>query len=347
MTTPVADPGHLLPLEEWRQVKREARAIAAAQKLKTARGRDNRLRGLAVLPRAASPAFPSITGFVQAKYDGGARPGAPTFGVWHDAETPLAAGYALAIANYFTRCTNQTSAHFMLGPEAGYQLLDTSRVGWHCGNGNPRSIGVENCGYVSFAPDQWLSPAAGLPQLQRGADLIREIAAVHGIQPRWMTDPAEILACHRGDHVGGWITHNQASQIIGGSSHTDPMPTYPLQQLMALATGTVQEDPIMAAFNSTDDALIKAAGGSVIEAIAQHTRLIERDEDKTYGLAAIRNAIDAVGKQVAAADANDAPNLLVAAILKALPAPSTGGLTEADVETAIRKVLGGLDNTAA
>lgn len=230
MSGPVTDPGHLLPADEWSRVVAEAEAIA--------RGEHPKLARAGVLPTLSRSSFPSITGFVQAKYDGGARPGAPTFGVWHDAETPLTDGYALAIANYFTRCTNQTSAHFMLGPEAGYQLLDTARVGWHCGNGNPRSIGVENCGYVAFTPAQWLT-ADGQAQMQRGATLIREIHAAHGIEPRWMTDPAEILACHHGQKVGGWITHDQASKIIGGSTHTDPMPTYPLQQLMALAN---QED---------------------------------------------------------------------------------------------------------
>ena len=110
------------------------------------------------------------------------------------------------------------------------------------------------------------------------------------------------------------------------------------------ALASTQEDDIMAAFTANDEALIAKYGG-VIEAIAQQSRLVERDADKTYGLAAIRNAIDAVGKQVAAADANDAPDVLVAAILKALPAPASGGLTKDDVESAIRSVFGGLDNS--
>src|SRR5690242_2801704 len=98
MSEPRTDPGHLLPADEWARVVSDAEAIAS--------GEHHKLMRAGLLPRATRSAFPSITGFVQAKYDGGPRPGAPTFGVWHDAETPLEPGYALAIANYFTRCTN-------------------------------------------------------------------------------------------------------------------------------------------------------------------------------------------------------------------------------------------------
>jgi hypothetical protein len=91
---------------------------------------------------------------VQCFYDGGDRPGPPTFAVLHDAETPLAVGFAKSIAGMFSRPVKDprrtTSAHFMVDPVETIQLLDTGRVAWHCGNGNPRSIGVERAGYASF-----------------------------------------------------------------------------------------------------------------------------------------------------------------------------------------------------
>lgn len=337
VSAPATDPGHLLPAEEWARVVAEAEAIG--------RGEQHRLMRLA--PRAGRSAFPSITGFIPCKYDGGARPGGrPTFGVWHDAETPLARGYALAIANYFTRCTNFTSAHFMLGPEAGYQLLDTSRVAWHCGNGNPRSIGVENCGYVAFTPAQWLT-ADGDAQMARGATLLREIRDEHGIELRWMTDPAEILACHHGEAVGGWITHHQASLIIGGSTHTDTDPNYPKQRLMELAN---QEDDMPL---SPDD--LKA----VAKAVWSDYPIGKRGgygpanaatwlQDARIGVGgnggALAKLIQAAPDVDEAALAQALAPLVVPAIVQAVGAEH--GLTadeiEAASETAVRKVLGSL-----
>lgn len=188
-----------------------------------------------------SRAFPSVGSFVPAKYDGGTRAGAPTFGVLHDAETPLQAGYAASIASYFQRCTNSTSAHFMVDPVATVQMLDTARVAWHCGNGNPRSIGIEQAGYASFTTAQWTT-AAGLAQLRRVAQLLVDIRNVHHIGLYWMTDQ-QLRDAHAGRIIGGWATHAQCSAVLGGSVHSDPQPHYPTAQLMATANQIASPPP--------------------------------------------------------------------------------------------------------
>lgn len=233
---PTEDPGHLLPQDEWDRVCAEAEAVADHQPAAPEPPPPGHLAKAPPPPRTGRPSFPSTTGFVQCRFDGGARPGPATFGVLHDAETPLKPGYATGIAGYFSRNTNSTSAHFMVDPVASIQMLDTGRIAWHCGNGNPRSIGIEQAGYAAFGPPDWTTPA-GQQQMARVAALLRDIHAVHGIGLFWMSDQ-QILDAHAGRIVGGWTTHKEVARVLGGSVHTDPMPNYPLDQLMRLAAGT-------------------------------------------------------------------------------------------------------------
>ena len=247
-------------------------------------------------------------------------------------------------ALYFASGNAGGSAHYVCGVDGEEHCVPENTVAYHAPP-NGGSIGIEITAeggqYANnYTRDQWLSPLVW-PAVQRAATRTRDLCARYGI-PVVKLSPADLLAGKRG--ISG---HVDVSQAWRQSTHSDPGPNFPWDRFMAEITSPAPtEDPIMAAFTAQDDALIAKYGG-VIEAIAQTSRLVERDADKTYGLAAIRNAIDAVGKQVATADANDAPEILTGAILKALPAPASGGLTEADVETAIRKVLGGLDNTPA
>jgi hypothetical protein len=145
----------------------------------------------------------------------------------------------------------------MVDPAQTIQMLDTGRVAWHCGNGNPRSIGVEQAGYAAFTPGQWSTPD-GLTQMNRLAALAREFHAVHGIGMYLMTDQ-QLRDAHAGKGVGGWATHDQCHRVLGGTTHTDPMPHYPLDQLFALANG--QQPPPPPPLQEDDDMPIELPAG--------------------------------------------------------------------------------------
>lgn len=220
------DPGHLLTVTEWEQVVQEA---------------EDATRQAALLRRltASQSAFPSINGTISARWGGGAQ--TPTYGVLHDAETPLANGYALSIARMFSTTGTEKSAHFMIGPDAGYQLRDTGLLAWHCGNGNRRSIGVEQAGYAAFSRAQWLTEL-GMAQINRLAALMRDIKRVHGIGLYFMSD-SQLRQAYAGQIVGGWATHDQCRRVLGGTTHTDPMPNYPFDVLTQVAGGTPTPPP--------------------------------------------------------------------------------------------------------
>lgn len=229
------DPGHLLPPEDWRRVveeaEREARRIEREQPPGYGQG--------AAAGRFGTGALP-VDGAVSAPSNGGRRPGAPTFAVLHSAETPLRAGYAAAIARYFAGGPG-TSCHYMVDPAETWGVLDDGLIAWHCGNGNPRSIGVEQAGYAAYSRAQWLA-VDGRRQLTRVAALMRAIRDRHGIEPRFVSDD-ELRACHAGRIVGGWATHDQCRRVLGGTVHTDPMPNYPLDELVRLATDEGDDMP--------------------------------------------------------------------------------------------------------
>lgn len=230
------DPGHLLPEEDWQRVVEEAEREAQ----RIAEGRPPEAPPRATARRYGTGLAIPVDGAVVAPNNGGRRSGPLTFGVLHDAETPLRAGFAASIARYFATSA-PTSCHYMVDPAETWGVLPDDRIAWHCGNGNPRSLAVEQAGYASFTRAQWLTDD-GHAQLARVAGIVRGARDRYGIAARWMSD-AELLAAHRGQIVGGWATHDQCRRVLGGTVHTDPMPNYPFAELMQLANDEGDDMP--------------------------------------------------------------------------------------------------------
>jgi hypothetical protein len=231
-----SDPGHLLPEEDWREVVRQAE-----------RERERIERGDP--PREAPDRQPSgrygtgallVNGSVVARSNGGRRPrGWPTFGVLHSAETPLRAGYAAAIARYF-RDSAATSCHYMTDPAETWGVLPDELIAWHCGNGNLNSLALEQAGYASFTRAQWTG-SDGMAQLHRNAAVMRATKVRYGIGTYWMSDQ-QLRDAHAARIVGGWVTHDQCRRVLGGTTHTDPMPNFPFDLQMQLANNTEDDD---------------------------------------------------------------------------------------------------------
>lgn len=232
MTASTGDPGHLLPEAEWLAVV--AAAELEAERIAAGHPAPERpqVRGM------ATGALP-LSGQVTARSAGGQRKGGdPTFGVLHSAETPLAAGYAAAIARYF-RDKAPTSCHYMTDPAETWGVLDDSRVAWHCGTGNTNSVALEQAGRASMTRAQWLVPE-GISQMHRNGAVIRACRAEYGIGAYWMTDQ-QLRDAHARRIVGGWATHDQCRRVLGGTTHTDPGGGFPLDVQMQIANGEDNE----------------------------------------------------------------------------------------------------------
>lgn len=296
------DAGHLLPADDWAAVVAGADARAAEL------GRLAMFEGDRLL-------FAIVDRTIAARSHGGAMSGGPRLGVLHSAETPLRAGYAYSIAaNWFaTKAT--TSATVMIDPAETIRLLPDDVVAYHCGpRANGFTVGVEQAGYAHLTLADWTTPE-GRRQMRRVAEYLVDCFRRWALPLRWATDD-EIRAAAAGGPRRGWCTHDDIRRVLGGTTHTDPGGNYPRAELMALAVAIANgadtpEDDLP--LTPTDEALIKEHG-SLAEAIARRVTANVATAENPWGLDALLKRLMSLQRALAAADANDAPQALAAAV---------------------------------
>lgn len=183
-----------------------------------------------------------VNRFVQAVAHGGVINN-PTLIVVHSAETPLQAGYAASIAeNWFGDAASgvTTSAHFMVDPVEIIRMLSDNVVSYAVGpNANGFTLNIEQAGRAQFTRAQWTT-TDGLTQIGKVGALVNELTDAHGIPLRWATDD-QIRAAAKGV-PGGVCFHDDIHRVLGGTTHTDPIPNYPSDLLEQAWSGNVQED---------------------------------------------------------------------------------------------------------
>lgn len=181
--------------------------------------------------------------------------------VVHDVEAPLAQSYADSLAGpaWFGSTKAQTSAHYLVGPSYAIQMVAEEDRAWHCGPaGNIISIGIEQTGYAAYSRADWTTPD-GLQQINTLAALMSDIAQRHGgSRSPQRASNAQIQTYAAGGSLPGgvaWCTHHQITQALGGTTHTDPDPSYPYDLLQAaldtLGQSTAPRPPVNEAPNPT------------------------------------------------------------------------------------------------
>lgn len=279
---PGEDLGHLVPDDVWAQVVAGAEARAAE-----------------LLEQAEQEALPGLLGVVDrtisARSHGGTMPGGPRLGVVHSAETPLRAGYAYSIAANWFATRASTSATVMIDPAETIRLLPDNVVAYHVGPaGNGFTVGAEQAGYARLSRAEWLSPA-GRAQKRRLAEYMVDCWRAWGIPLRWATD-AQIRAAAAGGPPQGWCVHDDIRRVLGGTVHTDPMPNYPRDELMALARAIAAgedddmpytEEQLRSIIRSEVKAVMTEPGPrGVPDRLANRVRAVLRDVDtkRTFGI---------------------------------------------------------------
>lgn len=137
-------------------------------------------------------------------------------------------------ASYAKNRTDGVSSHYYVDRTQIIQSLNTDLRANHVGStaGNNGGISYEITGTNPRPRSWWLSNVAwSLLTAQ-----IRKDCAHHGITPRLLT-----VAQIKTGSLTGIITHDQARQAWGGTTHTDPGPNFPLDHLLALVAGTTEE----------------------------------------------------------------------------------------------------------
>lgn len=165
--------------------------------------------------------------FVQAPSHGGSfRSGQPTLIVIHSLEAPARKGLAWDLANGWLQ-TAPVSPHSITDPVETVDCVRPGTIGWHCGNGNQKGVGLEVTGYAGWSKAQWLEPtafAAVRLDAKRGAEYAKQF----GIPLRWLS----LNQIRNGEK--GFCTHADISATLGGTNHWDPGPNFPYETFMKM-----------------------------------------------------------------------------------------------------------------
>ncbi len=181
-------------------------------------------------------------------------------GVLHCLQCPILTT-ARSIASGYLRSGDPHSVTGVIDQADTVQTLPLGTWTWGCGSdGNPIADQWEQSGYAQQTKAQWLGEdsaigttfqndagqaitwttamaTAAKAQFQRVAQMIADTNHIHGWgAPAWGTK-ADLLAAIGGATVGKWFTHNDITQWgpSHATTHWDPGPDYPRDELMALA----------------------------------------------------------------------------------------------------------------
>jgi hypothetical protein len=135
---------------------------------------------------------------------------------------------------YAKNRTDGVGLHFCSDQFSVLQGLESWYGTGHVGSaqGNQYGISWEFVGYTSS------STAYYKACIDRAVASMRLPMNKHGIPYRWLSD-SEL----RGGSARGLVTHEQCSQVLGGSDHNDPGPNFPRQYLIDALNGAHVTQP--------------------------------------------------------------------------------------------------------
>jgi len=171
--------------------------------------------------------------FIQARYWSTAGK-TPTLIVLHSMECPLEVGRAEQVARWFAGPTSpRASAHYMVDPDNVWSGVHPIDQAWHVGSANwyynGPSVGIEQSGYA-YKTD-WIAPGAPSQQFDRVVQLVAALCDRYQIPRQWV-DVDGLKAGKR-----GITTHGLCSAAGIGTDHTDPGPSWPVEEFMRRLTG--------------------------------------------------------------------------------------------------------------
>lgn len=253
-------------------------------------------------------------------------------------------------ASYAKRRTDSVSSHYYVDDERIIQSLNTDYRAFHVGSstGNSGGIAYEITGVNGKSRSWWLANV----RWDLLAAQIRKDCAAHSITPRLLS-VQDIK-----DGKTGIMTHDQARQAWGGTTHTDPGPNFPMDHLLAQVKGADTEDDMELTDKLTLTKWSKdhwnigdtTVGGAFREIYAyardakdKATKLVELQEAVLAKVAgadtkSILDAINARAKEAAARDAADAQR--DAALLAELQDLASGGATADQIVDKLAERLG-------
>jgi LysM repeat protein len=153
----------------------------------------------------------------------------------HSLEAPDNPGLAESLAEgWFRTASNQTSVHNIADRGVTIQTYDYAFRVWGCGTGNNFVFQTEHVGYAAWSKAQWRTPTM-LNCMKVSAKAQAWIWYTEAMQKRGITYYPDWLSLTQiaNRSRSGLLTHNDARQVWGGTTHTDPGPNFPYAELKA------------------------------------------------------------------------------------------------------------------
>lgn len=176
-----------------------------------------------------------------AEYAGPARNSSPHEGTWMYIGIHNTANDATPAeeASYARRRTDNVSCHVVGDGSDVLQILSLDRDSWHFGSawGNGKALSFEFKGKNTWSEPYWRTV------IDRAAPVIAECCVLYAIPVRHLT-----VEQARKKVMKGFVTHDDARQAWGGTTHTDPGPNFPMEYLLT----RVKEEMVKMADTATD-----------------------------------------------------------------------------------------------
>jgi hypothetical protein len=149
--------------------------------------------------------------------------------VLHDMENANELHAAEQTGSFFESRSATGSSHFGCDDDSIEQYLPLDVVPWGAPNANTDGIHLEQMGLAAWSTHQWYQKAAGT--LMNTAWLLAYLYhhATPHVPLRELSD-ADLRAGQ-----AGVTTHRQITRVLGGGTHTDPGPSYPLSYVIRRA----------------------------------------------------------------------------------------------------------------
>ena len=173
--------------------------------------------------------------FVQAKYWSAAS-NTPRLIVLHSMECPLESGRAEQVARWFASDGSpRASAHYTVDPDNIWCGVRPPNQAWHVGAANwyagAASIGIEQSGYA-YQTD-WSAAGDASKQLDNVVALVGALCDRYQIPRVWI----DVDGLRAG--FAGISTHGLCTAAGIGTDHTDPGPSWPVEEFMRRLTGSI------------------------------------------------------------------------------------------------------------
>lgn len=154
--------------------------------------------------------------------------------VVHCTDTPYQDNYPTRLGQYWSRSPVQTSTHYGVSDTEVRQYVAHADTAYAAREpGNSRGMHIEFAGLSRWSRAQWL---AHDPMLRRGALLIKQIAARHGLPPDYRLTKEKLIA-----RKPGVTCHADLTATFSGT-HTDPGAGFPWDVLFRYIAAAPDEE---------------------------------------------------------------------------------------------------------